>query len=351
MLAASRAGGDYLVRMQKDDGSFHYIYDAAKDEIDRRSYNILRHAGAACSLFDLYAATHNRSYLEAAGRAVNFLKSRFKPAAEPESVYVLDDDGKAKLGANGLALLALTKQIELDPDSGDQRHAQQLARHILAMQNADGSFRSYDRIRGDEPEGSASLYYPGEAILGLVSLHSLTPGDSEFIDAARQGATYLIQSQRQMKALPPDAWLIQALEALYKLNPEGEYLTHALLLSETMIREQYRSDAPKGYAGGFTSDDPPRSAVSGARAEGLVAGYRLAEAAGDARAVSLAVALRASARFQLAQQFGPSDASWLPNADRASGGFRESLTSTLIRIDYVQHNISSLLEYAETLTP
>jgi hypothetical protein len=243
----------------------------------------------------------------------------------------------------------LTKQIELDPGSGDHGHALQLARHILAMQNPDGSFRSYDRIRRDEPEGSASLYYPGEAILSLVSLHRLTPGDSEFLAAARRGADYLIASERRMKSLPPDAWLIQALEALNKLKPEPNYLTHALLLSESMIHEQYGTDAPRGYAGGFACDAPPRSAVSGARAEGLIAAYRLAEAAADARTVSLALALRASARFQLAQQFGPDDASWLPNAQRAMGGFRESVTSTAVRIDYVQHNISSLLAIAEIL--
>jgi len=36
------------------------------------------------------------------------------------------------------------------------------------MQHPDGSFESYLRLRGDERVGGVSLYYPGEAMLGLA---------------------------------------------------------------------------------------------------------------------------------------------------------------------------------------
>ena len=51
-------------------------------------YNIVRHAGAAVALLDLYGETHAPRYLNAAGRAIRFLKTRFRPAAEPDAVYV-----------------------------------------------------------------------------------------------------------------------------------------------------------------------------------------------------------------------------------------------------------------------
>ena len=122
LVAAARAGGDYLVRMQNQDGRFNYLYDAAVDRVLEIDYNILRHAGAF-SLFDLYAHTKDARYLAAANRAVGYLKTRFRPAGESNAVYVLDDDGKAKLGANGLGLLAISRQIELDPASGEPRTA------------------------------------------------------------------------------------------------------------------------------------------------------------------------------------------------------------------------------------
>jgi hypothetical protein len=347
LLSAARAGGDYLVRMQKPDGSFHYYYNAAENKIETRRYNIVRHAGTAWSLFDLYQATRDARYRESARLAVKFLKTRFHRARSRNSVYVLDYDGKAKLGANGLALAALAKQIELDPKSADRQGAARLANLILAMQREDGSFQTRYRLRPGDPEGIESLYYPGEAILGLNRLFK-SNGDSRLLDAARRGADFLIKSQRSLEVLPPDAWLMQALEALYNVGREGKYAAHTIALAVAMIAEQYTDNDPPGYAGGF-GPGPPRSTPAAARAEGLVSAYRIARSTGDARASKIADALKACASFQLAQQFTSRNSASLPNPGRAAGGFFEGPASMRIRIDFVQHNISSLLGIARAL--
>jgi hypothetical protein len=347
IIAAARAGGDYLLRVQKPDGSFHYSYDPVKDRFSLRSYNILRHAGTAFSLFDLYRATLDVRYLDGARRAVSFLKTRFRPARESNTLYVLDNDGKAKLGANGLALLALTRQAEHDRKSADLEAAVKLANLILLMQRRDGSFESYYRIRGDEPAGNVSLYYPGEAILGLVGLFRLN-GDKRLMDSARRGAVYLIESQRRAPSFPPDAWLMQALEALFKVERVERYAEHAIALAEAMIAQQYTDHDGPGYAGGF-GPGAPRSTPAASRAEGMVAAYRLARSINDSRSSKIGAALKASARFQLSQQFDKANSSSLPAPEKAAGGFREGMTSMRIRIDFVQHNISSLLGVADAL--
>jgi hypothetical protein len=347
LLLSARLGGNYLLRIQKSDGSFRYLYDASKDEFDESTYNILRHAGTAYSLFQLYETTREVRYLNAARKAMLFLKSRFRPAHIKNAVYVLDFDGKAKLGANGLALLALTRQLQLDNKSANLADAKRLANMILAQQHQDGSFQSYHPVRGDEPEGSVSLYYPGEAILGLIGLYRIE-ADKRLLDAAERGANYLIQSERRMPALPPDAWLMQALEALHKIKPEQQYIDHAIAIAETMISYQYDEEDSPEYAGGF-SPGVPRSTPAASRSEGILAAYRMAKAAKDSRAVKLANALKLSARFQLSQQLTDDDKSIVPNPQRATGGFRESLEGMRIRIDYVQHNISALLGIAEAL--
>jgi hypothetical protein len=347
LLAAARAGGDYLIRVQKPDGSFQYSYNPIEDRFSSRTYNILRHAGTALSLFDLYKATRGVRYLDAARRAVDFLKTRFRPARESNTFYVLDNDGKAKLGANGLALIAMTRQIELDSKSADRESAVKLANLIILMQRKDGSFESYYRVRGDEPQGSVSLYYPGEAILGLVELFRLT-GEKRLFDSARRGAEYLIESERRMSILPPDAWLMQALEALFKVERAPRYAEHAIALAEAMIAEQYTENDSPAYAGGFRPG-PPRATPAASRAEGMVAAYRLARSIKDSRASKIAAALKASARFQLSHQFDKSNSSSLAAPEKATGGFREGVTSMRIRIDFVQHNISSLLGISEAL--
>jgi hypothetical protein len=81
----------------------------------------------------------------------------------------------------------------------------------------------------------------------------------------------------------------------------------------------------------------------------MAAAYRLARSTKDSRAAKIAAALKASARFQLSQQFGMDNSFFLPDPERAAGGFREGITSMRIRIDFVQHNISSLLAVAEVV--
>ncbi len=347
LLEAARSGGDYLIRMQKLDGSFYYFYDAATDHFEPQRYNMVRHAGTALSLLDLYAATHDDRYLASSRRAIVFLKTRFRSTRSGKAMYVLDYDGKAKLGAAGLALAALARQIQLDRKFGDRLSATRLANLILAMQRKDGAFEMRYQLRGDDEQAFDSLYYPGEALLGLIRLFN-TNGDQRLLDAARRGAEFLIESQRRMDGLPADAWLMQALGDLYKTGPRRQYAEHAIALAEAMMAEQYDDQDSAEYEGGF-GPGSPRATPAASRAEGLVSAYRLAGSIGDARAPAIASALRACAKFQLAQQFTVENSGSLANPARAIGGFREGLTSSRVRIDFVQHNISSLLGIAETL--
>jgi hypothetical protein len=347
LVDAAVAGGDYIVRMQRRDGSFHYLYDAASGKLVERGYNILRHAGVLSALYDLYAATRDPGYLRAARAGIEYLKTRFRPANVRDSLLVLDNDGKAKLGANGLALLALCRQAELDPDAADIKGARQLANLVVALQRKNGAYDSYYQLRGDEPRGNVSLYYPGEAILGLVSLYKLTK-DPRLITSAQRGANYLVRVQSSMTKPPPDAWLMQALEALYRIDASPRYAAHAIRLATSIIADQYDESAPPAYRGGF-GPGPPGSTPAASRAEGLLAAYRLARLIDDPRAARISSALRACAAFQLSHQYTADKSDRLPNPGRARGGFRRSEQSALIRIDFVQHNVSSLLGIASAL--
>ena len=141
--------------------------------------------------------------------------------------------------ALGLALLALTRKLEAAPADSDRERAAALARQITTLQHPDGSFESYLRIRGDEPHGSVSLYYPGEAMLGLARLDALgLDPDGAFMAAAHRGADFLIASRAGRDRLPPDAWLMQALDALYEDRPDPRYAEHALAIARSMLADQ-----------------------------------------------------------------------------------------------------------------
>jgi len=182
-------------------------------------------------------------------------------------------------------------------------------------------------------------------MLGLIRLYKLNR-DSRLLDAARRGADYLVAVQRRQRDLPPDAWLVQALESIYQMTKAARYAEHATDLAASMAASLYPADGPEGYAGAV-APGIPRATPTASRCEAMLAGYRVARATGDPRAERLLAAARAAAAFQLTQQFSLDNAFFLPNPARAAGGFHESLDSTRIRIDYVQHNISSLLRLAQ----
>ena len=263
MLASARAGGDFLLRIMRDDGSFKYTVDPWLGVEARSAYNIVRHAGTAAALFEVAGATGDDRYLRGALRAMAFMDGWYRPGDQEGLAYVLDKDGKGKLGAFGLALLALSRKLEAAPEAADRERALQLGRQIVAMQQPDGSFDSYLSIRGDEPDGSVSLYYPGEAMLGLAR-SPLLGIDEGFLAAAHRGADYLIASRAGKTKLPPDAWLMQALDVLYA--PIRSRPT-----SSTRWRSRSRcwptstgEDAPPVYAGRFRRRADPLDAHHGA---------------------------------------------------------------------------------------
>ncbi|HEX9637049.1 MAG TPA: hypothetical protein VGB99_05920, partial [Acidobacteriota bacterium] len=170
-------------------------------------------------------------------------------------------------------------------------------------------------------------------------------GQPRWVDAAERGARWLIEvrdgrlSDRQ---LSHDHWLMLALNELHRARPRAIFLNHALRLARLIVASQLGAGRAPDWAGGFYT--PPRTTPTAIRCEGLAAVYQLARDHGRRESLeSILQALRLGNRFQLQAQLLAPGAMLLPDPRRALGGFRESLTSYEVRIDYVQHSLSSLL--------
>jgi len=393
LLEAARLGGRYLTGALDADGRFTYRYRADTGTV-RSGYNIVRHAGTVYSLLELYEATDDAHTLDAAERAQAFLLAQVKPAkpvkpvksgeaAEPETPAGMGnagspvppaaggaeagcagvvEDGEVKLGGNALAVVALAKHAAV---TGRREHlptAVTLAEWILASQDPDGRFAIHQQTYpGGRASGFESEYYPGEAILALVRLHALVPrqGQRSWLDAAERGARWLItvrDGDAPDEALPHDHWLLYALNELHRLRPDPIFLAHTRRLARVIMASQHREPAIPEWRGG--DYEPPRTTPTATRSEGLAAAYALlrdhragargsATAAGtaeeDADVGRILEVLQLGAGFQLRTQLGAATAINLPQPGRALGGFHNTLTDYEIRIDYVQHNISSLL--------
>lgn len=196
-----------------------------------------------------------------------------------------------------------------------------------------------------------SQYYPGEALLALSRTHALD-GKALWLDRAERGARYLIEhrdGRTPESDLIHDHWLLYTLDELYRQRPDPQYLSHTRQIARAIMNKQNHAPPYPDWRGSYYR--PPRSTPTATRSEGLCAAYRLVRDFGSAEeAAGIRKAIEAGIRFQLQTQFRPESVMYLSDPPRALGGFHRSLTNFEIRIDYVQHNISSLLGLYRIMT-
>lgn len=345
LLQSAIAGGRYLTESVDTSGRFVYSYLPKSNRISD-DYNILRHAGTTYAMLDLYAQTGDKDLLESAQRAIGYMMANVRlcpVGGRFENCLV--EDGEAKLGGNGLAVLALTYYMRVTGDQALLGNAQSLARWMLSLQDESGEFVTHilDFATGEESDHN-SLYYPGEAIYALANLY-LIDGNEEWLRAARNGARWLANDRIKgylPKDITHDHWLLLGLDVLQHISPDPVFYESAMTIADAIISAQNLTPAYPDWYGSYYI--PPRSTPAATRSEGLVAAWRVARDFGTAQeAQRILDTVKDIVSFQLTTQFRPEKAMYLPDPQRVLGGFHRDLTNFEIRNDYVQHNISAIL--------
>jgi hypothetical protein len=350
---------DYLIRAIEPDGRFVYRRDAVSGQIDRRRYNLLRHAGTLYALVDHYSEFPPGDKQRAAlARAAGFLRDCcIAPVAgEPELLALwswpeLTGDTRplrAKLGGAGLALLALARLEALLPDATPPATLRGLGEFIRFMQRPDGGFHSlYIPERGGRQDDWISLYYPGEAALGLLALYRMDD-DPRWRSAALDALRYLARERAGRERVPADHWALLATAELLRPDarplPEADrewLIGHAMQIVDGILAEQQLDLVAPAVRGGFGPDG--RTTPTATRLEGLLAALEFLP--DDAYRGRLRQAVRAGIGLLLAAQLTEGEfAGALP---RGGSGRRAGE----LRIDYTQHALSALLVYRRLFHP
>ncbi len=346
LLAAAIEGGNYLVRHQNVDGSFHYIYYPDRDDYSS-SYNLLRHAGTCYSLLELYEVTEDATYLEAGKLGLEWLLTRTrgpKPEdLEADFLTIVSPDQEAKLGGAGLATIALCKYESLTADTNWRPICREFFHFIRFMQDDAGQFESKYFYGEPDKVKFVSMYYPGEAILSLCRLYQLDP-DPEYLKVATQGADWLIDVRdkgKTLEDLPHDHWFLMALNELHELTHDDRYLEQAKKIAGAILLKQRGPKFSKPeWAGTFYT--PPRSTPCSIRGEALAAMINLA-GRNNSSTEEYQKSLELIARFVMSCQIRKEESQNYPNPPESLGGIKKSLEDPHVRIDYVQHAISMML--------
>jgi hypothetical protein len=351
LLEGVRRGAEYLSRMIDAQGKYTYFYHPVDERADR-SYGWLRHAGATYALLEAYEEFGTPLYLDKADQALAYATQHLRAEGQGKILLDTNDEEQQKVGGAGLTLVAFAKRASVTGRLESLDTMRALARAITDQQYADGRFRANADL---EPESGGTkrkhepVYYTGEAILGLMRLYAIDPNPA-YLDAARRGADYVIHVRDASSTednQEHDHWISYAYNELYRVAPDPAYLEHAFKTARAIEKKQHRAAGAQApdYIGTFYEG---QSTPASTRLEAYDADVALSRFAGKPDAWLLEPA-REVAAATLGQQYDTDNDYWLPDPARAAGGVRESLVDGDVRIDYVQHAMSSWLHLARTL--
>jgi len=337
------AAGDWLARNLDEGGRFVYGYDRDTNR-ENPSYNIVRHAGATNSLYQLVTAGETR-FLDAADRGLEYLLEL--RIDHEDWVTIAESGDRARLGTVGFVIVGL---VERRAATGDKEHDELLrglGRFIVAQQEPNGSILAFWDRRTEAPSpGQYGQFATGEAVWALVELDNIFPGEGWW-EAAEATLRYLADGSREQQegqlARVPDHWAAYALEAAGTDRLDDELVGFATRLagyfSIRLRMEAQRTGSPLNIAvRGFPG---PPSGV-GTAAEGMAALYRLAgtETRLSELRDDMVERMACTAGLMVERQVGAVEAAEEPDPGLAEGvWFYRSYT----QVDDQQHVLSGLL--------
>ncbi len=361
---AIRMAGEYLVRVCDSNGRFEYIRHPSPFVKVRPSYNMLRHAGTMYALADYHRWSGDAQALAAIERAAVYMRTRcLKPVEGADGALAIwsgreidGDSGpaRAKLGGAGLGLVAFTHLERLKPGSVPREEMAGIGRFILFLQRDDGSFvMGFTPSEGGKDADWQSLFYPGEAALGLCLLSDLD-GERRWREAALRAMKYLALSRKGSADVPADHWALIATAQLLQgdkdaVSPEDRalLLAHARQICLGMLQNKDDTSADPVIRGAWDADG--RTTPTAIRVEGLVAILDLASEGDDALRQEILKAIDAAVAFLIRSQVRDGLlAGGIPKTPKQADLAKDP-TAAEIRIDYVQHALSAFLGYGRRL--
>ena len=355
----------YLKNHTKEDVMFYYLINMNPTIKVEKGYNILRHAGAMYAMSMHYQVKPDVNMRQALERAGTYLRDEaMGPISGKKDMLAIwskpdvSNHGgplQAKLGGTGLGLVALLSLEKIHPGFTPLSDLQKLGRFIVYMQKENGRFISkYIPSKGGYQDNWQSLFYPGEAVLGLLMLYEKDPSEV-WIESAAKALAYLANSRKNKSDVPADHWALLATEKILSFKNSDEHLpvsrelliNHAIQICKKLLRKQIIAPG-KTYDGAFSNKG--HTTPTATRLEGLLAAlYFLPEDHEILKPIHSAVHRGTSflVRSQVTEgNFTGAFPRSVGKKNRflpGSGEFNRRATE--VRIDFVQHALSAMIQY------
>lgn len=321
------SGARFLAGLAGADGRFKYRYDARTGH-ESKGYNVLRHAGSIWSMLDVYSFRREEKVLASARRAVTYLLNNYLQFFRDYNNVCICEDNKIKLGGNALTIIALISLSKITHDPFLINISERLGHFMIDEQGPDGDLIHKRYFRSGKISDFKSMYYTGEALLALMELYNATR-DSKWLDAVKSIEAKLAAKNYGVKE--QSHWMLYALAALSEVDNSTIYYDHAAKIAKHILE----------HPDYLTWD---RSTPTACRTEGLIAFLGMTCPRGESDEE-----LKGKCLQQVTENLSLQKTFIHSEGDFVRGG--DDHRKDEVRIDYIQHNISSFLHFAQLNQP
>jgi hypothetical protein len=243
-----------------------------------------------------------------------------------------------------LSFLLLTL-AELPEGEGHRSLAHKLASNLWSSIGADGRITTHR----DPNDGADAYqdYFPGQVLLALASAHQ--SGFTAIIDGRLDKAFKFYRHRfRYKRNFGQVSWMMQAFGKWWETTGNPLFADFVFEVGDWILRHQQEKTG--AFINDHQSDSP--GYTTALYLEGIAVGAKVAASSGDSgrhhRYVdSLTRGFAFVDRLTIQQR----DASLLPNPEFAIGGLRQSIYASEIRVDFVQHSLSAILDAMAAVEP
>jgi hypothetical protein len=366
LRAATAAANDYILRTTASNGRLTYLVNANPAVPVTPGYSMLRHAGTIYALGMAHPVVSDPRQLEVMRRAVSYMRqccfARFAEDGrvgmwEPPEVMLQDLPREYKLGAVGLALAALASTHAVDPGAVDVDEMRGLARMGRYLMRWNGDF--YPRFapdRGGRADAPWVLFYPGEMTLGWLMLYERAPAP-ELIEWSVKALSHMARERAVDREAPADHWALLATARLFRIAdkerldiPRQALFDHALQIVHTMLEGSFGSPRSAAIEGTLVASGRGEVTPTSTRLEALLSALEILPRDHPITPHVVSAVYR-GLDFVLRSQIksGP-HAGGIPAALIESGNAADAASefdrlATEVRIDFVQHALSAMVQY------
>ena len=328
---------NYLLRHHREDGTFYESYEPFRNRLRGGDY-LSRLAHGGWVLARAARCLQHAELQQSADRTMDLLLRSVK--LHEQGIWL--ELGRNQPCVSEIAFLVLAL-CELP--RGDYRRVQArgLADVLWSSINRHGRIATH--FTAEQVEESYQDYLPGQVLLALAAAtrEGLTEVDEPALERAFRYYRHRFRYRRNFGQV---SWLMQAFSTWWQLRHDPRFAAMVFEIGDWVLKYQQQK------TGAFLSEDQPEAPgyTSAIYLEGIAAALKLAEELDPVRHARYRAACIQGLRFLYRITIHPSHASVLPNTDYAVGGLRMCLDSSFVRVDFVQHALSCVLECSSSST-